>query len=288
MGLVQWMDPFFHPLNTIFEPLFRPLFTLFSGVLINPFLQLLDNIASTYGQFDLIPPALPYDITMGMSGATSGETLSITQGLLGLLFTFLFFLCSFGSQMLKAAEQRMDVAKQDFMQRRRLQQLQSEHRKHQHRAVINKNIMVSIMCDFQKNATTQNTVEQLLSRSGGISRDVTPDTMAVEFQQIETGLKFTSDVLRQVLHYYRSLRPMDVQPPIKIGVHTHIVDESPQATILQCKALSNFAGNNQVILSQDIKHMLDAVGLQQQFVLSPLGAYYLEGIGAQELYRLEF
>ena len=180
----------------------------------------------------------------------------------------------------------MDVSKQDLIQRRRIKQLQTEQHKKETRAVTNKNVMVCVLCDFQQNATTAGYFEQLYARHQGFARDMTPDVMGFEFQQVDQALRFCQEAGQNVTKYYATLRPIDSQPPFRIGIHTHDKNDAPDLTLRYCRSLAKYASDNQSVLSESVKNMLDASKQSNAFPLSPLGAYYLEGIGAQDLYSL--
>lgn len=278
---VQPLDILFAPLNEMFRPLFEMGLAGLNGVLFKPLLGVMSGVLMATPLAGKVPSEIPYIIS-----TSDGTQVPITQGILGFVFTLVFFACSAGSQMLKAAEQRIDVTQKDFQQRRRLQQLQSQQQKKEKKAVTNRALMVYIHCNFQENPTSTAYFEDLYPKYGGHAQEITPDSMLIEFKTLEGSLKYCIEAAQQVLRYYATLRPMDSQPPFHVGIHAYEVGSSHEKGLRWCRQLIRYAGDNQMVFSPSVKDMMSALGQMQMFKFQPQGYYQFDDGGVQEIYRL--
>lgn len=217
-----------------------------------------------------------------------GHEYSTTQGLLACLMTAGFFVFNFISESLKASEQRMDVARQADIQKRRLQKLKSEENKVNKDVTTNRRLYVVVDYDFMGCPTGSACLETTYTRNGGKVLGSNGASMSLEFETISNVFQYCMDASQGILSYYATLRPAEPQPPFKIGVHATDCSWSVPASVEETRKLSRFIGPNQVLFSQDVKSILEANGLGLSYRYQSIGMYALEGVGQQELFRLFF
>ncbi len=214
-----------------------------------------------------------------------GEPIPTTQGVLAVLLTVSFFVFNFLSETLKAAEQRLDVTKQSLQQKHRLHQLKAEHQKQQKKASTNRRIQVQVVYDFQACPAGGTHLETTYGKYKGKVLDSTPSGIALQFETLEGAFKYALDASQAILSHYATLRPMDPQPSYQVAVHA-VENALPVAEgVANTRKLVGFAGNNQVIFSQDIKAILETQGLFNMYHTQSLGMYAVEG-RQQEIFRL--
>ncbi len=217
-----------------------------------------------------------------------GHEYSTTQGLLACLMTGGFFVFNLISESLKANEQRMDVAKQAEIQRRRLQKLKSEETKVQKDITTNRRLYVVVDYDFMACPTGSASLENSCVRNGGKVLGSNAASLSLEFDSIASVFQYCMEASQGILSYYATLRPAEPQPPFKIGMHATDRSWSAAASVEEARKLSRFIGPNQVLFSNEVKAMLEANGLGMAYRYQSIGMYALEGTGQQELFRLFF
>jgi hypothetical protein len=82
------------------------------------------------------------------------------------------------------------------------------------------------------------------------------------------------------------LRPMDPQPPFRMAVHCVDTDFSLAAALGETRRLTSFAGQNQILISQETKALMEAQGLTSRYSFQTVGVYALEDGRQVEMYRL--
>jgi hypothetical protein len=217
-----------------------------------------------------------------------GHAYSTTQGLLACLMTGGFFAFNFFSESLKATEQRLDVHQQAEVQKRRLQKLQNEQTKVQKTITTNRRMYVAIEYDFLNCPIGSTCLEETFPKYGGKVLSRGADSLSLEFDNMSNIFQYCMDVSQGILSYYATLRPVDPQPPFKIGIHTLDADISTSAAVAETRKLNIFVGPNQVLFSQAVKAMIDANGQNMTYRFQSIGMYALEGATQQELFRLFF
>jgi len=109
--------------------------------------------------------------------------------------------------------------------------------------------------------------------------------LALEFTTVEHGLRFVLGVSQSILGHYATLRPLDPQPSFKLSLHAVDKTLSISAAVSDAHKLVQFIVNNQVIISQSAKALLDSSGTQIPYRLQSLGVYAMD-TGERELFRL--
>lgn len=218
----------------------------------------------------------------------NGHSYSTAQGVVGCLFTAMFFLLNFAAESLKAAEQRADIVKHSGEQRRRLQKICEEEQTSQQQVAENCIIYVQVDYDSQACLTGAGYLESAFSKNGGKMLHGYNDALSLAFDSVGQALKYCMDASQQLLSYYATLRPIDPQPPFRIALHALNADLPADEGVAAVRALVNYSGPNQVLFSQDIKTLLELNGLSMLYGYQSVGLYSVGGRRSIELFRLFF
>lgn len=217
-----------------------------------------------------------------------GHQYSTTQGVLACVMTGAFFLFNFVAESLKASEQRMEVSRQAEQQRKRLQKLRDDQSKKQKFVTTNRRIYLVLDYDFQACPEGGAQWESTYARYHGKVLASYHNSLALEFDSIEQVVSYCMGAAQGILGHYATLRPLDPQPPFKVGIQSLDAEISTGAGVTATRKLISYVGPNQVIFSQEIRAMLESQGIDKAYRYQSIGMYAMEGGYQQELYRLYF
>lgn len=213
------------------------------------------------------------------------QLIPITQGLLAFVFTLAFFALNFLSEYFKTIEQQLEICQQAGFQKKRLEKLQ-EAQNHQHKKVLTaRRYLVHVSYDFTLCLAGGELLAKALTSHSGNALEQLPDYITLEFPSLAQSLQYCIDCGQALLGYYATLRPLDVQPPFRIGLHVLAADLPVADAAYETRRLVDFAGPNQVVFSQAVLETLVASGSTQDYKYQSLGMYRLEG-RQQEFFRL--
>ncbi len=215
----------------------------------------------------------------------NGQLIPTTQGVLACLLTASFFLLNFLSEYLKTTEQRFDVDRQAQIQRQRLQQLKRQQSQSNQKVVSNRRYLVNVSYDFALCPTGGDCMEQGLARLGGNALERLPDYMTVEFGSLDLSIEYCMTASQAIMGYYATLRPVDPQPPFRIGIHAIDANLPVSDASSETRKLVGFAAPNQVVFTQSVRDVLEANGQSMAYHFQSIGMYGLSG-GSQELFKL--
>ncbi len=215
-----------------------------------------------------------------------GQNVSITQGVVGILFTGCFFLCSMTAQLTRAADQRISVTKEVMSQHVRMQQIKAQEAQAKKKSMTHHELVVFVACNTETFPQTGTIFETGVSRYGGKAQQTTPESMLIAFPNAVNGVRFALESGQAVLKAYQQLRPLDPQPPFKIGLHAAHDNDQASTRVAMCNQLVQYAANNQAVFTQQAKDFLEAQGQMDQFKYHPIGAYSFAGAGSQDIYKL--
>lgn len=278
LPLVNALDPLFMPLNSIVDFFLHAL--PFKPIMLSLIGLLPSNIQMFSGSVDLQTSLIP--LAYGVL-VWQGNSVPIAQGISAIVLTLMFFLLNFAAEMLRARERRMILDRQSGLEHRRLQRVMTEQKRHQKELIQDSRVYLQMQCDFLACPAAGQYAETLYPKYGARLHRSTPSGIGLEFTALEPCLKYSLEVCRTLLNYYASLRPMDPQPPFRLGIqvlpsalpHTEGLDRA-------CN-IADIAGPNQVLFSQEGKILLEAQGLS--FRIQSVGVYMV-GQVQSELYRI--
>jgi hypothetical protein len=241
--------------------------------LLNPFFEPLNAIA------ELIIKSPPLTV--------AGHSISTTQAILAIFFTVGFFTFNFLSESLKTTEQRVDVGCQALEHQHRLHKLKSEEEK-KHKKVIatERRLFVQIHYDFMGCPQGAALAQSNYAQYGAKLLNQMPDVMTLEFEALTQALKYALDVSSAILAYYAGLRPVDPQPSFKIAAHAVDTTFSVSVAGSETTRVTGFAGDNQIIFSEDTKALMDAQKITPDYQFQSVGLYALGDGRQHEMFRL--
>jgi hypothetical protein len=241
------------------------------AAILNPIFEPLNDTLNTIIQL----PILHYN----------GHDIPTTQGALACLMTAGFFLFNFCSEYLKAAEQRLDVEKQAFIQRRRLQQLKTEQQHFQKQVTGSTKLYMVVQYDFKGCPSGAASFETTYSKSGGKLIESSPQMLALEFEGPERAFHYALTVSQAIQSYYATLRPIDPQPPYQIAIQAIDSKLPGSEAILKMRKLVSYTGQNQILFGPEVHTLISQQGIIGRFHFQSVGVYIIEG-RQMELYRL--
>jgi hypothetical protein len=218
----------------------------------------------------------------------NGQDVSITQGIQGALLTGLFFLCSAIANQLKKTDQQADVLNMQ-MQYQARKRLQAEQARKQNLKMLQGRTYFAFidfpflqfpqLCAYFENYTDR----------GGTRLEVTPQGWFLQFQELDQAIQYADSTTQRVTTYYSGLRPLDPQPPFKIGIHAEH-EHIPQALCMEkTAAIVRFAQPHKTVLSLDVAAILRArasLGQSQPYLIHSLGYFCLSTGQDAEIFQL--
>jgi hypothetical protein len=265
---------------------------LVSPVIIFHWLMKVADIAALRGVLASLDPVfLPLnsvlEVFIKLPNLTfNGHTYSTLPCLLAILLTCAFFLFNFLSETIKVTEQRMSVEVNAQMQRQRLKKLQADQQRKEQALPQEMKVFAFVDYDVTICPAVGEKIEQLIIQEAGHIHSRMFNEMALEFRNVEQGLRFALGVSQIVLSHYATLRPLDPQPPFKVSLHGVDKMLNISSAVNESRKLIQFLVQNQVIVSQSAKQLLDASGTTIPYRLQSMGVYAMETGTERELFRL--
>ena len=215
----------------------------------------------------------------------SGHTYETSPAVLACLLTALFFVFTAVAESAKAFEQGVNVQLESSMQRRRLQKLQEEEQQKAKALSANMQIYVFLDYDVMACPELEEPIERLIRQEDGQIHSRIANEMSLEFRKIEQGLSFVMSVARAIQnHYASSMRPVN-QAPFRLSLHG-TAGNVISSNVNEARKLARFIGNNQMIVSEAAKALLDASKTNIPYRVQSLGIYSTEEGQQQELFKL--
>ncbi|WP_373532107.1 hypothetical protein [Vampirovibrio sp.] len=215
----------------------------------------------------------------------NGQRISMTQGVLAFAFTLAFFLLNFISEYLKTTEQQQEIQLHAGLQRERLKKLQDAQNRHQKKVATNRRYLVHVSYEFALCPAGGELLAKAFTRQLGSTLEQSPAYMTLEFPSLSQSIQYCMESGQALLRYYATLRPMDAQPPFRIGLHALDANLPTSDACYQTRILVSSAGPNDVVFSQNVLEVLLANGLAQNYHYQSIGLFGTAG-SQQELFKL--
>lgn len=216
----------------------------------------------------------------------NGQQVELTQGLLGIAFTGCFFVCSLTAQMARAADQKIKVTKEVMSQHVRMQQIKAQEAQKKKKNTAHHELMVFVVCNYQTHPPTGTIFETGISRYSGKSHEANEDCMLIAFPNAANGVRFALESGRAVIEAYQKLRPLDPQPPFRIGLHAAHDEDNTSTRRAICNQVIQYASKNEIVFTQQAKEYLEGLGQLDQYKHHPIGTYNFAGAGSQDVFKL--
>ncbi len=247
--------------------------------LLGPFIEALDPVFSPLNLLLEVFIQLPNLQFMDQS-------VPLTQGALGILFTLGFFIFNFASNSLRVADQKLTVAHDLKMEQRRMAKILKEQERVQRKISTNRQVFVWVNFDFTQNTNATSILETTFARHSADVRERDLEHMLLEFQTLDHALQYVLQCQDAILKHYATLRPIDPKPPFTFGINSFEITSDPEVGIALAQQLSKYAGKNQILFSKDAHDLLAALGLTAQYKFQSQGFYDFLGLKKQEVFRL--
>jgi hypothetical protein len=216
----------------------------------------------------------------------AGHSFSTVPGLLAGLLAIGFFSLNFFSEMLKVTEQRWDVQAEAATQRQRLRKIQDAQQRKEKFLPENTRIFIFLDYDATLCPLMSERLDQLIEQdSARIHSRMFTETV-LEFDLIDAALRFALAFSQALLGYYSTLTPADPQPSFRMALHGTDRSLNVTSATAETRRLVQFVVNNQIIVSQSTKALLDIKGSSLAYRLQSIGLYAVERGMERELYRL--
>jgi hypothetical protein len=244
-----------------------------------PFKPILDSLSSVFQPFnDLLAmvikaPTIQYN----------DQNVDSTQALLAISLTFMFFVFSILAKMCKAAETQLIIQASidaSTHKRKALMQVQKESQEHLKRY---RHFMVLVSSQFDQSPELLKRFEANLNSYS--NRVVSDDQFQfLHFQDLTQCLNLVQTLRQNWLDYYKTLRPMDPQPPFRIVILATENTENQVNHLERCQQIATYCANNQIICSQVVGELIQHRKLGTP--IESIGVYTLGGYESEEFYRL--
>jgi hypothetical protein len=118
-----------------------------------------------------------------------------------------------------------------------------------------------------------------------------PNTLLVKFNSLQQAIQYAKNTSQRLKHAYAQMRPSEVKPVFKIGIHACPDASNPETlgNLLNfCQELCKIASPSQVISSNDIYlTVTENKKTKAPCTLTPLGFYRFESSPMQEVFEVE-
>ncbi len=215
-----------------------------------------------------------------------GRQIPISQGIVAFLLTICFFSCAIAANLLRALDKKMTVTTDIIRSQHRMQQLESVRREQARQTIATNRILIYLIFPFdsQKNAST---FFLGFKKYGGRQLPTRTEGMLIEFGDVQSAMGYARDTAEKLLAFYGTLRPMDPQPPFHMSIHA--VRPDPEDTfpgLERCQLLIRYAGENQIIFSQQVLELLQVHSLTANYRYQTMGYYDFPSVPNQEVFML--
>lgn len=114
-----------------------------------------------------------------------------------------------------------------------------------------------------------------------------PNTLLIGFDNVEMALMFCIRLQNTMLAYYDTLKRSEARPPFHFVLHCLRAGQSRDDGLSLCAQLARFAGNHQLLLSDELQRLLAARGLDKQYGVSSLGFFSFPAGQNREVFLLK-
>ncbi len=221
-----------------------------------------------------------------------GKKTPITQGLLAFVFTLFFLILAGAAYLVRMLDKKIELetaiqrTKKRAKEREEVSTIKSQNTISASRLLIYLKFAMESernVSSFLQTFKDYGGREERLSETDKLEADET----LIVFDDALQGLSYAMQTGEKVMAYYTSLRPMDPQPPFYMTLHT--VESTHEALIKGInkeKAMIRYAGDNQIVFSQQLLDLLTERSKVGNYHYQSLGYYNFEGESSQELFRL--
>jgi hypothetical protein len=251
---------------------------------LGPLSPVVDGLTGFYAPFNALVaqvfptlPTIPYN----------GQFYTLYQPVGAIFFTLAFFMMTVLVGLLRSYDKHLGVQKALRKQKREL--IQARQQEAQALRLLNPDrpILVFVAYNFihnLQNEALQNQANQHFNsygHYGGTLVHAFPDGMLAQFHDMEGALRFAHESTKNLLAFYKTLRPSDPQPPYRMVVDALPQDVEPMRALSGCRTLSHYCGENQTLLTDTVRQIMDIKALREANPLESLG--FFAGTGGEQI-----
>lgn len=214
-----------------------------------------------------------------------GQTVSISQCIVAIVFTGLFFIFQTASKMLKVVDKQIQVAQARVTEQVRRKKVAVVEQKKKVIASFSL-LIVKVQYPFETHPELAN-LFQAHTTFGGTALEQTPDLLVLEFSRPTDALEYCLTSVRGLLRQYAQLRPVDTKPPFSVVIHAVQPQEDLQQGLDKCDLIRPYGGQNQIMLSAEMVAVIKAQGLSGQYKCNSLGLYHSQNHQELEVFTLQ-
>ncbi len=254
----------------------------FIGLLFMP----LNGIVEAITPFDL--PEIDYQ----------DKKIPITQGISAFVLTSFFFVFSFMAHGVRVADKKIELETALANTKKRANEKQALLDTQSKNTISACRLLIYLILP---SSTEQNASGFFMTFKDYGGRQVeipkSPDDamepsdrengILIVFEDALQGLSYGMRAAEKLAVYYASLRPMDPQPPFYMAFHT--VEPTNEALVhglKKSKTILRYAGDNQIVCSQQLLELLKERSKIGNYSYRSLGYYDFESEKSQEIFRL--
>ncbi|MBY0450088.1 MAG: hypothetical protein K2X01_05620 [Cyanobacteria bacterium] len=216
----------------------------------------------------------------------NGHSVSIAQGVVGILSTLSFFVIAYIAIVLKSLDKRMRVTRETVVHQLKIKQRQSQEKRSEKQLVSLRRTLVYFAFEAEAQPTVAAYLRGYQRFEGNLIQNQA-NSHLIEFKSLRNAFEYALEVSREVKEYYQSLRPMDLKPPFRMSIHAVAEGEDNTVTGLdRCQATARYAADNQVLCSAEINELLVYYDLKSTFDVHSLGMFDFAANQHLELFLL--
>jgi hypothetical protein len=215
--------------------------------------------------------------------------VSITQGVLGFVFTTVFFILNVVGNVIKDWDEQLSsrqslwsVHVKDVQQNTAKNEM--EERKRLTERLKATKFIVYIQFPFQENEALS-PFFNAYGKFNGRAIQAQTTGLYLAFESINQAIEFTIETAQGLLVHYMTLRPLDPQPSFRMSINSFVSQADLEQGTTECRQIVRYASDNQVVFSSNVRQFLDVANGNDSYKFQSKGVYDFNG-SPKEIFHL--
>lgn len=218
--------------------------------------------------------------------AYEGRDITVTQGILGFLFTLVFFLLAGLATATRGLDKKQAVASSLKRSHARMQQQAVVQAAQDRKTSSATRILIEILYPFDEMPEGSRAFAGF-AEGGGRLISSRPEAWVLMFESCPPALDYAIAAGTALRRHYATLRPMDPQPPFRMALHTsEPTDTATREGVGYLHLILRYAGENQIVFSQALQEGVTLQAPAKAYDIQSMGLFDLGTQGQQEIFRL--
>lgn len=241
---------------------------------------LVDFVGAFFNPFnDILKYLIPFNMP---TIQWQGSEVELVQPILAFLITLGFFGTALAANTLRSLENQLvfSSAQRDFRQstvkpvEQPVQHLQKSQ------------LLVYILFPFDNQRAVTSYFSQYQTFRG-IRKRIRSEGWLIQFDDSVQGLRYLQECMNKINRYYQTLDASEPRPPFQIAIHSLAAGDTNLFPALElCQLMIRYAGDNQIVTSEQVKQAAQTASSFVSVRLSSIGLYQLKQNQTEELYQL--